>query len=89
MTDRLMKRIAAIEQRRAPTRGGVIHQLPDETPEEAAQRAIAAGRVGPFVLMPAPVSAEAWQASAVASQVRLKQRAEVFLRTGEDPDTMH
>lgn len=79
-------RLERLQAAVAPPRGGVIHMQTGETPEQAAARAIAAGRIGPFVVMPAPMSIDEWEREAIAQQRDLAQRAEVFFATGRTPD---
>jgi hypothetical protein len=77
-------RLGALQTAVAPA-GGVIHQQLGETVEAAVERAKAAGRRPPFVVMPARISAEQWQAEAAAQQQELVRRAAVYMSTGRDP----
>jgi len=62
--------------------GGAILEAPGETYADAVDRAIAAGRHPPFVVVPAPIGPKQWEAEAVAQQIELQRQAEVFFRTG-------
>lgn len=65
MSGTLSRRLSALEIARKPPRGGVIQMLPGEAPAQAAERAIASGRRGPFLVVPAQQIAEEWEAAAV------------------------
>lgn len=62
MKAQLTERLRRVETTLGARVGGVVTMLAGETPEQAAARAVAGGRKGPFLVVPAAVSVEAWSA---------------------------
>jgi hypothetical protein len=86
MNSRLARALRLAKGLAAASKGGVILYAPGKTVEESVACAIVAGRHPPFVVVPAPVGPEQWEAEAVAQQIELQRRAEAFFRTGCVPE---
>jgi hypothetical protein len=84
MTRAQLARVERLQALAAPS-GGVVRYADGETPAAAAERAVAAGRRGPFIAVPVVPSAADWERETIAQQVELQRRATVFMTTGCDP----
>lgn len=77
-----LDRLRRVEAVRKPPSGGVITFREGETPEQAAERAVAVGRRGPFLAVPAAMSVEAWSAG-VAGLAGYQARCEAEWRAAD------
>lgn len=60
-------------------RGGVLTLREGESPEAALARAAAAGRLGPYLLMPPPLGESEWEAQTVRHQQDLAEQAKAHM----------
>ena len=79
MSSRKSRLEAAERATGAVRRGGVLVLLPGETAEDAVARAAAAGRTGPYLVVPARMDAATWEAAAILQQraLMIETRAHV------------
>ncbi len=68
MSTRKARLLAAERVTGATRRGGVLVLQAGETAEDAVARAAAAGRTGPFLVMPAAMTEAEWEAAAILQQ---------------------